>query len=106
MEKFIHYLDSRQTAYARLPRFVQIIITGITLLFGVAGVVLTFSPISDVGVLIVLIALCILSFEFAWALKSRNYLIKLLRNKNAMLVIGLIAVAALAIILYLGLHHR
>ena len=105
MEKVIRYLNARQTAYARLPRVIQIIITAFTLVFGLAGVVLTFTPISDVGVLIVLLALTVLSFEFAWARRSLDYLLGLLRNKNAMLVIGLIAVVALAVILYLGLHH-
>lgn len=102
----MRYLDARQASYIRLPRFMQIIITALTLIFGAIGVILTFSPISDAGVLIVLIALSILSFEFVWARRSLNYLLKLLRNKRAMTVLGVIAVIALAVILYLGLHHH
>ncbi len=102
----MRYLDARQAAYIRLPRFMQISITAITFVFGVTGVILTFSPISDAGVLIVLIALSILSFEFAWARRSLDYLLKLLRNKRAMTVLGIIAVVALAVILYLGFHHH
>lgn len=108
MEKVINYLEARQVTYSHLPRTLQLTITAIALLFAGAGVVLTISPISDVGLLLLILSLGVLSFEFAWAKRSLHYMLKKLSDKKFMRILGIIAVVAIIVVVYFVFfaHHH
>jgi len=99
MEKIVTFLEARQTGYLRLPRFVQISITILSLIMGAVGLVVTFSPVSDLGILLLLASLSVLSLEFMWAKRTLHYMIKKISDKKFLKKFSLIVVPVSLIIL-------
>lgn len=99
MEKIVTFLEARQTGYLRLPRFVQISITILSLIMGAIGLVVTFSPVSDLGILLLLASLSVLSLEFMWAKRTLHYMIKKISDKKFLKKFSLIVVPVSLIIL-------
>ncbi|HSW77765.1 MAG TPA: PGPGW domain-containing protein [Candidatus Chromulinivoraceae bacterium] len=99
MEKIVTFLEARQTGYLRLPRFAQISITILSLVMGVVGLVVTFSPVSDLGILLLLASLSVLSLEFMWAKRTLHYMLKRISDKKFLKKFSLIVVPISLIIL-------
>jgi hypothetical protein len=108
MEKIVTFLEARQTGYLRLPRFMQIGITIFSLIAGMIGLVVTFSPVSDLGILLLLASLSVLSLEFMWAKRTLHYMLKKLSDKKFLKKFSLIVVpitfVILAVVWFLA-HH-
>lgn len=99
MEKIVTFLEARQTGYLRLPRFAQISITILSLVMGTVGLVVTFSPVSDLGILLLLTSLSVLSLEFMWAKRTLHYMLKKISDKKFLKKFSLIVVPISLIIL-------
>lgn len=108
MEKIVTFLEARQTGYLQLPRFIQIIITALSLVMGLVGIVVTFSPVSDLGILLLLASLSVLSLEFMWAKRTLHYMLKKLSDKKFLKKFSLLVVPitlAVLVAVWLLLHH-
>ena len=108
MEKIVTFLEARQAGYLRLPRFMQIGITIISLMAGIIGLVVTFSPVSDLGILLLLASLSVLSLEFMWAKRTLHYMLKKISDKKFLkkfsLIVVPISLVILAVVWFLA-HH-
>lgn len=78
------YVKSRRASYNKLPAVVRGVIVSISFVIGTVGLVLVFTPppFFDLGVIALLFALSILSFQFDWAHQSLTYVTKKLADKT------------------------
>jgi hypothetical protein len=83
MANIPQYIASRRDMYNRIPFLIRIFIQALSFIAGAAGLVLVFTPppLFDLGALLLLVALSVLSFQFDWAHRSLTYIDARLRDK-------------------------
>lgn len=78
-----NYISSKRAGYAKLPAVLRAFIVALAFIAGLVGVGLLFTPppIFDIAVILVLLSLSILSFQFQWAHAVLLYITKKLAQK-------------------------
>ena len=100
-------IESKRAAYRKLPAVIRGAVVIISFVIGVAGLALALTPppFFDIGVILLLASLSVLSFQFAWAHATLTYITKKLADKafrRKLLVFGLLM---LLLIVGLGLRR-
>lgn len=77
------YIESRRGAYKRFPASLRILIQVFSFIVGAAGFILALTPppFFDLGIILLLAALSILSFQFDWAHRLLTYIDTKLKDK-------------------------
>lgn len=83
MANIPQYIASRRGGYKKIPIFFRVLIQTVSFLIAAAGFVLALTPppFFDLGILLLLTALSVLSFQFDWAHKLLTYIDAKLKDK-------------------------
>jgi len=83
MANIPQYIAARRDSYKKIPAVLRILIQILSFIIGAAGFVLALTPppFFDLGILLLLAALSVLSFQFDWAHRLLTYIDAKLRDK-------------------------
>jgi hypothetical protein len=83
MANIPQYIASRRDTYKKIPTILRILIQALSFVIGAAGFVLALTPppFFDIGILLLLAGLSILSFQFDWAHRLLTYIDAKLKDK-------------------------
>ncbi len=78
------YIASRRATYTKIPAPLRVLLQILSFIVGAAGLVLALTPppFFDLGVLLLLAALSVLSFQFDWAHRTLTFIDAKLRDKG------------------------
>ena len=84
MANIPQYIASRRATYNRIPALFRGLLQGLSFVIGAVGLVLAVTPppFFDLGVLLLLAALSVLSFQFDWAHRLLTLIDAKLRDKK------------------------
>ncbi len=100
------YIESKRSSYVQLSVVVKGFIITIAFIIGFVGLLLFFTPppFFDLGVVLLLLSLSVLSFQFKWAHGLLVYITKKLSDKtfrkNLFIFIGVLSLLVIGFILY------
>jgi len=100
------FIESRRVGYAKIPLVFRIIILTLSMVMSIIGFVLAFTPppFFDIGVLILLFALSVLSLQFDWAHRLLTYIDLKLKDrafrKRLFAIVATVFVAGIIVIFY------
>lgn len=82
-KKWIEYITAKRAAYKRLPSFARVLIIAASIALGIAALpLLTIPFIFDIGLIMVLASLTLLSLQFDWAHKTLTSVLTKLGDKQ------------------------
>lgn len=104
MAGFLSAWQRRGKAYKRLSRAVRYPLVGLAFVLLLAGVIAMFTPLAvfEVGSILILASLTILSFEFSWAQNLLAYIDRRLENRRIrriLLAFSLVIVTIYAVLI-------
>lgn len=104
------YIAARRTTYIKIPLVLRVLLQALSFVVGIAGLVLALTPppFFDLGILLLLAALSVLSFQFDWAHQTLTLIDRKLRDKKfrKKLFPALFAVFALLLVAIFYLHIK
>jgi len=104
------YIASRRSTYNKIPAPLRYLIQAVSFVVGAIGLVLSVTPppFFDLGVILLLAALSVLSFQFDWAHRILTYIDAKLRDKafRKKLIPILFGIFVLLLIAIFVLHVR
>ena len=78
------HIASKRSAYSKLPKLVRGVIIAAAFAIGAVGAVLSLTPppLFDIGIILLLLSLSVLSLQFQWAHSALTYITRRLADKS------------------------